>query len=1215
MKKIVFILLILVFTSLVACTNKNQITINFDSNGGSIVESILINLKGEINLPNEPVKEGYIFDGWYFDNATFSQEYLETSDLEELKVKNITVYAKWLEVDWTSLAIENAIEIERNHLKINVDNETTSYAFLNNVIVESGSSYKVYFDISGTNEITTKNISLEIGDNLVYIEVIGENLDFEIYTVNVRRLPKYEISFYSNGGSAVSKQYIQENEKIEVSDIQISRDGYSLEGWYLDYKFTNEHDSTFLVTENTMLYAKWKLDTYSIEYILDGVIDNSFSPKSYTIEDMLVLPTVNSEGCTFSGWYLDDQMSGDEVTNIRFGTFGNIKLYGNISVNEYSIQYAEKGADLLGNIVFDVDEEIIEVSAGFIHNIALTNKGRVFTWGDNSARQLGDGTTIEFSSTPIDITSKFVLQADEIIIKVSSGFSHSMALTNLGSLFTWGDNSCGQLGVSILLSMKPFPTKINQNITMQANEKIVDIASGATHSAALTSLGRFLIWGDNSSGQLGDGTTVVYRASVTDITSKFSLLVDENIFDFSLGFAHSLVLTNQGRLFTWGDNSLGQLGDGTDDEYRSIPTNITSSMILEAEDSITKISSGFANSMALTNEGRLFVWGDNSFGQLGDGRTVDYVNTPNEITEGFNLETGDKLVEVSLGFSHSMALTKNGHLFTWGNNELGQLGDGTILEYSSAPIDITINFSLEYQEKINNLSSGFVHSIALTNFSSLFTWGDNSLGQLGDKTDITHKIFPALSAFRKSRLLKTEKYLYDSPTIKFIPIKPGAIFNDWYTDSELTNKYYFTKMPAQDLALYVKWDILYYPIKYELNGGINDELNPESYTIEDNIELGVPTKEGHTFKGWYNNQEFTGDVVTKIYYGSLGKINLYAKWEINTYKITFNPMNGEVSQTYKTVTYGEALGEFPIPTREGYTFLGYYSLTYGDGIKLNEEDIYNFDSDITIYAKWNEASIVFNIDGNISQTTIIYGSTIVEPENPVKEGYRFLGWWEKDSDYLIDEAYNFSTLVETNVYLNAVFEKIPPVLVTYNLDGGHWVYTTKEDMSEAFVSAFNTYSGVNNTVENFFYDSLNTGTKLTDFFFDEEQDFGWMYEYICNVANAQAHTSYNNLYPVPNNSYLRAAVWAFLNNTVLTSYPRSANFSANEAAFGFWEDYFMENNFEYERTTAINTVYKDGYTFVGWYDNFDFTGEAITIIEPGEFTSITLYALFIEIDI
>jgi len=163
-------------------------------------------------------------------------------------------------------------------------------------------------------------------------------------------------------------------------------------------------------------------------------------------------------------------------------------------------------------------------------------------------------------------------------------------------------------------------------------------------------------------------------------------------------------------------------------------------------------------------------------------------------------------------------------------------------------------------------------------------------------------------------------------------------------------------MPAEDITLYAKWNIITYNINYELADGLNHLSNPSSYTIETNtIILSAPTKEGYTFEGWYSDSNFT-NYVSEITIGSIGNLTLYAKWNINSYTLSFNS-NGGSPVTAITQDYATTVSKPTDPTKVGYTFAGWYS-------DSNLSTAYTFTTmpaeDITLYAKWNINSYNIN---------------------------------------------------------------------------------------------------------------------------------------------------------------------------------------------------------------------------------------------------------------
>jgi uncharacterized repeat protein (TIGR02543 family) len=509
------------------------------------------------------------------------------------------------------------------------------------------------------------------------------------------------------------------------------------------------------------------------------------------------------EGFTFAGWYLSNDYTGNAISAIDFKTKEQITLYAKWEINSYTISYTifDRDYNSYNSITLNEDESITQVSLGSDHSLLLTSRGKVFAWGHNFYGQLGDGTRID-KVNPVDITAGFNLSSGELITQLSSGNEYSSAITSRGRLYIWGINNVNQLGDGTTINSNT-PIDITSRFNLNLGETVIQVTLGYGQTVALTSRNRIFTWGNNDSGQLGDGTLTT-KAIPTDITSRFNLSSNETFSSVSLGWKHSAVLTSSGRLFTWGSNFYGQLGDGTTTD-RYTPTEINSVFNLNSGETITQISLGFNNSSALTSSGRLYTWGRNAFGQLGDSTSVDRT-LPTNINSQFNLNSGEIITQIILSPDHSSALTSKGRLFTWGQNMYGQLGNGkTSGRYT--PTEITSHLNLVLEERVSQVSLGWQHSSALTSKGRLFTWGYNFNGQLGDGTTINRNIPIRLD---NNTLYSNESivYIFNETLSENTPLREGYTFDGWYIDRELTQAYTFSTMPGEDLILYGKWILI-----------------------------------------------------------------------------------------------------------------------------------------------------------------------------------------------------------------------------------------------------------------------------------------------------------------------------------------------------------------------------------------------------------------------
>ncbi|QDY75619.1 RCC1 domain-containing protein [Streptomyces qinzhouensis] len=319
-------------------------------------------------------------------------------------------------------------------------------------------------------------------------------------------------------------------------------------------------------------------------------------------------------------------------------------------------------------------------------------------WGANTFGQLGDGTTTD-RATPVAVTG-----LAGAVLTTAAGGGHSLARLSDGSVQCWGNNSNGQLGDGTTTSSAT-------PVTVGGLSGVNAVAGGANHSLALLGDGTVRAWGANASGQLGDGSTSDSSAPVT--TGGFP----DTVIKVACGGGHSLALLNNGDVMAWGDNTSGQLGDGT---LNDSSTPVAVQGVANAVD----IAGGSGHSLAVLADGDVLAWGANGSGQLGDGTTT---NNPHAAAV-VNL-TGVTAVAAGSGGNFSLALIgDDGSVQAWGDNSSGQLGDGTTTD-STAPVAVQ-----NLASAVSALSAGSSHSLALLSGRTLQAWGANGSGQLGDGT-------------------------------------------------------------------------------------------------------------------------------------------------------------------------------------------------------------------------------------------------------------------------------------------------------------------------------------------------------------------------------------------------------------------------------------------------------------------------------------------------
>jgi alpha-tubulin suppressor-like RCC1 family protein len=317
-------------------------------------------------------------------------------------------------------------------------------------------------------------------------------------------------------------------------------------------------------------------------------------------------------------------------------------------------------------------------------------------WGDNSAGQLGNGT-VTASGGPVGVGNLSRVKA------LAAGDRFTLALLANGTVEAWGDNTHGQLGNGTTASTDvPVPVKGLTGVTA--------IVAGGAHALALLSSGRVMAWGDNIDGQLGTGTTTsshvpVQVKGLTGVTAV------------SAGSLHSLALLSGGTVAAWGSNGDGQLGDGSLTDS-SVPVAV------HGLTGVTAVSAGGVFSTALLKGGTVKAWGDGTDGELGNGQ-----DSASDVPVAVAGLTG--VTRISAGNAHALALLTDGSVMAWGGNAFGQLGNPQANPPGGNSSDVPVPVQ-GLSGTVTAVAAGGQSSLALLKGGSVAAWGDNALGQLGN---------------------------------------------------------------------------------------------------------------------------------------------------------------------------------------------------------------------------------------------------------------------------------------------------------------------------------------------------------------------------------------------------------------------------------------------------------------------------------------------------
>jgi alpha-tubulin suppressor-like RCC1 family protein len=441
----------------------------------------------------------------------------------------------------------------------------------------------------------------------------------------------------------------------------------------------------------------------------------------------------------------------------------------------------------------------IAVAVSTYHTLAVRTDGTLWAWGDNEKGQLGNGTTTQ-SSVPVNVGSGFRT--------VATDSKSSFGIKNDGSLWAWGANNYGQLGDQTTIQ-RTTPVLIGQGFASVATSGVctyalttggdlwrwgycywiagdgtaasarprnpasigtnfASVSVGASHAVAVKRDGSLWAWGHNLNGEVGDGTTTP-RLVPTKVGEGYSMAVaaeslsshtialkrDGSLWGWgtnnrgvfgsgemgstylvpqAIGSGYKavactdtcLAIKTDGSMWTWGYNYFGQLGDGTN-ENRSVPKQVGSNFIAVAAGIVAA---------GIGPDNTLFMWGDNRWGQLGDSSPT-MRTTPTLVGTDFAMVETSKDLGIFEFHANSVAVRKDGTLWTWGNNMHGQLGNGTRVN-SGTPVMVGTGYRTAV------VSSH--HGLAIKSDGSLWAWGDNGRGELGDGTTTASLVPVRISA-------------------------------------------------------------------------------------------------------------------------------------------------------------------------------------------------------------------------------------------------------------------------------------------------------------------------------------------------------------------------------------------------------------------------------------------------------------------------------------
>ena len=364
-------------------------------------------------------------------------------------------------------------------------------------------------------------------------------------------------------------------------------------------------------------------------------------------------------------------------------------------------------------------------SSGYQTTCGVDSNGNGYCWGHNTYGQLGNGEIQPSSNIPV-LVSQGERPSNVTFTSISTGFEYSCGIGSDGQAYCWGRNNYGQLGNGNTGTDSSTPVLVSQG-ARPSNVTYTKISTGnawdKAHVCALGNDGNIYCWGKNNLGQLGNGYTT--DSNIPVLVSKPGGVTFSSI---SAGNDHTCSLSTDGNGYCWGYNNNGQLGDGTDTQ-RATPVLVSQGARPSADVTFNTISAGSGYTCGVGSDGNGYCWGANYIGQLGNSSTGSPSTTPSLVNQGAR-PTGVTFTGITAVNQHTCGIGSDNNVYCWGWNYYGQLGDGTNID-SGVPVLVNRG-AIPTGETLSNVTVGGAFSCVKRSSGFVMCWGQGTSGRLGN---------------------------------------------------------------------------------------------------------------------------------------------------------------------------------------------------------------------------------------------------------------------------------------------------------------------------------------------------------------------------------------------------------------------------------------------------------------------------------------------------
>ena len=1009
----------------------------FNSNGGSAVATYdSVPYGTTISKPIDPTRTGYIFNSWH-RNATLTNVWNFNTNTV---TSGMMLYAKWDTTKYT--VIFNSFEGSAVAAYGSVPYKTT---IISPTVPEmTGHTFGGWYkDTSFSNiwDFTSDEITQ---DTMLYAK-------WDIITGIV-------IIFESNGGTGVNPAQATYGDKISAPNPEPTKTGYTFINWYKDATFNEIWNfATDSITQDTVLYAKWIINNYTVTFICNG--GDTVLPVQIVYNTNItnfLEPT--KIGHTFGGWYKDLSCTIAWDSTIDVVTF-DMNLYAKWDAIIYTITFESNDGDTVSpiqaafgttittpypepaktgytfvnwykdadfNTIWDFDIDVITQDTTIYAKWNINNYTVTFLCNDGDTVlpvQAIYKTTI---TTPIPEPTRtgytFVDWYKDTAFNDTWDFDTDTVTQDTMLYAKWNINNytvtfiCND-GDTILPVQVIYKTKVETPIIpIKTGYTFIDWYKDTAFSDA---------W-DFDMDVITQDTTLYAKWEINNYTVTFFCNDGDTVLPMQAVYKTKILIPTP---------EPAKTGHTFVDWYRD--ANFSNIWDFDA-DTITQDTIIYAK------------WNINTYTvtfHCNDGDTVLSVQTV------YNTNITMPTTPIKVGYTFVNWYRDADFSNVWNFNTYTITQD-TILYAKWDINNYTVTFQCNGGDTVLPIQAIYKTTIAIptpeptragytfinwyrnANFSNVWNFNTDTITQdtiLYAKWDINiytvtfhcndgDTVFPAQIAYRN-------KVSVPSPE----PTRKGYTFINWYKDANFNNVWDFnTDTVISDITLYAKWDINNYTVTFQCNDG--DTVFPVQAVYNTTIANPTePTKTGHIFVGWYKDANFTDewdfsiDIVTE-------DITLYAKWDAIIYTILFESNGGE-EVTPIQAAYGTTITEPITPAKEGHIFVDWYK----ESGFINTWDFASniITADIILYAKWEAIIYTVSFESNggttIASIQAAYETCILEPETPTKEGHVFAIWYKDES---LTNAWNFVTdVVTADMTLYAKWD-LAIYTVTFESSGG-----------------------------------------------------------------------------------------------------------------------------------------------------------------------------------